>query len=90
MICIEISRSVSQRDIHIHIYMNETGFLCAAPGCPGTHSVDQAGLELTNSPASASQALALKACATMLSFGFVLKWAFLVGWFGLVFAFRGV
>jgi hypothetical protein len=24
------------------------------PGCPGTHSVDQAGLELRNSPASAS------------------------------------
>jgi hypothetical protein len=26
--------------------------LCS-PGCPGTHSVDQAGLELRNSPASA-------------------------------------
>jgi hypothetical protein len=25
------------------------------PGCPGTHSVDQAGLELRNLPASASQ-----------------------------------
>jgi hypothetical protein len=23
-----------------------------SPGCPGTHSVDQAGLELRNSPAS--------------------------------------
>jgi hypothetical protein len=34
--------------------------LCS-PGCPGTHSVDQAGLELRNSPASASQALGLKA-----------------------------
>jgi hypothetical protein len=33
--------------------------------CPGTHSVDQAGLELRNSPASASQVLGLKACATM-------------------------
>jgi hypothetical protein len=32
--------------------------------CPGTHSVDQAGLELRNSPASASQVLRLKACAT--------------------------
>ncbi|GAB1294510.1 Tripartite motif-containing protein 43C [Apodemus speciosus] len=30
------------------------------PGCPGTHSVDQAGLELRNLPASASQALGLK------------------------------
>jgi hypothetical protein len=43
----------------------ETGFLCvASPGCPGTHSVDQAGLEHRNPPASASQVLGLKACAT--------------------------
>jgi hypothetical protein len=33
-------------------------------GCPGTHSVDQAGLELRNLPVSASQVLGLKACAT--------------------------
>jgi hypothetical protein len=37
--------------------------LCS-PGCPGTHSVDQAGLELRNPPASVSQVLGLKACAT--------------------------
>jgi hypothetical protein len=37
--------------------------LCS-PGCPGTHSVDQAGLELRNPPASASGVLGLKACAT--------------------------
>jgi hypothetical protein len=37
--------------------------LCS-PGCPGTHSVDQAGLELRHLPASASQVLGLKACAT--------------------------
>jgi hypothetical protein len=37
--------------------------LCS-PGCPGTHSVDQADLELRNLPASASQVLELKACAT--------------------------
>jgi hypothetical protein len=35
-----------------------------SPGCPGTHSVDQAGLELRNLPASASQVLGLKLCAT--------------------------
>jgi hypothetical protein len=35
-----------------------------SPGCPGTHSVDQAGLKLRNPPASASQMLELKACAT--------------------------
>jgi hypothetical protein len=34
-----------------------------SPGCPGTHFVDQAGLELRNPPASASRVLGLKACA---------------------------
>jgi hypothetical protein len=38
--------------------------LCS-PGCPGTHYVDQAGLELRNPPASASRVLGLKVCATM-------------------------
>ena len=37
--------------------------LCSS-GCPGTHSVDQAGLKLRNPPASASQVLGLKACTT--------------------------
>jgi hypothetical protein len=36
-----------------------------SPGCPGTHSVDQAGLELRNPPASASRVLGLKVCATI-------------------------
>jgi hypothetical protein len=31
---------------------------------PGTHFVDQAGLELRNPPASASRVLGLKVCAT--------------------------
>jgi hypothetical protein len=35
--------------------------LCS-PGCPGTHIVDQAGLELRNPPASASLVLGLKVC----------------------------
>jgi hypothetical protein len=35
-----------------------------SPGCPGTLSVDQAGLEFRNSLASASRVLGLKACAT--------------------------
>jgi hypothetical protein len=38
--------------------------LCS-PGCPGTHSVDQAGLKLRNPPASASRVLGLKVCTTM-------------------------
>jgi hypothetical protein len=35
-----------------------------SPGCPGTHYVDQAGLELRNPSAYASRVLGLKACAT--------------------------
>ena len=42
----------------------ETGFLCCNSDCPGTHSVDQAGLELRELPASASQVLGLKVYAT--------------------------
>jgi hypothetical protein len=38
--------------------------IACSPGCPGTHSVDQTGLELRDPPASASQVLGLKACAT--------------------------
>ena len=37
--------------------------LCS-PGCPGAHSVDQAGLELRDPPASASRVLGLKWCTT--------------------------
>jgi hypothetical protein len=44
-----------------------------SPGCPGTHFVDQAGLELRNPPASASQVLGLKACATTPSLNFFKK-----------------
>jgi hypothetical protein len=40
------------------------GVSLRSPGCPGSHFVDQAGLELRNPPASASQVLGLKACAT--------------------------
>jgi hypothetical protein len=39
-------------------------------GCPGTHFVDQSGLELRNPTASASQVLGLKACATTPGFVF--------------------
>jgi hypothetical protein len=38
-----------------------------SPGCPGTHFVDQAGLELRNLPASASGVLGLKACTMWIS-----------------------
>jgi hypothetical protein len=43
------------------------------PGCPGAHFVDQAGLELRNPPASASQVLGLKACATTAWLAFFFK-----------------
>jgi hypothetical protein len=33
-----------------------------SPGCPGTHFVDQAGLEIRNPPASPFQVLGLKTC----------------------------
>jgi hypothetical protein len=35
-----------------------------SPGCPGTHSVEQAGLKLRNPSASASRVLGLKVYAT--------------------------
>jgi hypothetical protein len=48
------------------LFFRDRVSLCS-PGCPGTHFVDQAGLELRNPPASASQVLGLKACATTAS-----------------------
>jgi hypothetical protein len=35
-----------------------------SPDCPETHSIDQAGLELRNPPAFASQVQGSKACTT--------------------------
>jgi hypothetical protein len=45
------------------LFFQDRVSLCS-PGCPGTHFVDQTGLELRNPPASASQVLGLKACTT--------------------------
>jgi hypothetical protein len=65
--------------LHVSILCKYTIFFCVvlfclclfedsvslySPGYPGTHSVDQAGLELRNAPPSASQVLELKACTT--------------------------
>jgi hypothetical protein len=52
--CVEIFFSFSFRD-RVSLY---------SPGCPGTHFVDQAGLELRNLPASASRVLGLKVSTT--------------------------
>jgi hypothetical protein len=49
------------------LFFRDRVSLCS-PGCPGTHFVDQAGLELRNLPDSASRVLGLKACATTPSF----------------------
>jgi hypothetical protein len=49
--------------LFVCLFFRDRVSLCS-PGCPGTHSVDQAVLELRNPPASASQVLGLKVCAT--------------------------
>ena len=45
------------------LFFQDRVSLCCS-GCPGTHFVDQAGFKLRNPPASASQMLGLKECAT--------------------------
>ena len=47
----------------VYLFFPDRVSLCN-PCCPGTHSVDQAGTELRNVTASATQVLGLKACAT--------------------------
>jgi hypothetical protein len=47
----------------VYVCFRDKVSLCS-PGCPETHSVDQAGLKLRNLPASASHVLGLKACTT--------------------------
>jgi hypothetical protein len=56
-----------------------------SPDWPRTHFVDQAGLKLRNPPASASQVLGLKACATTpgLRLSFLLVYFNLKQFFGL-------
>ena len=44
-----------------------------SPGCPGTHFVDQAGLELINLPASSSRVLGLKVYTTTPSEPFLIE-----------------
>jgi hypothetical protein len=49
--------------LFVCLFIRDRVSLCGS-GCPGTHFVDQAGLELRNPPASASasRVLELKAC----------------------------
>jgi hypothetical protein len=50
--------------ICIYTFFSRDRVSLCSPGSPGTHFVDQAGLELSNLPASASQVLGLRACTT--------------------------
>ena len=56
---------------HIYEYFFQDRVSMFSPGCPETHSVDQAGLELKNPPASASQVLGLKVCLAFFFFFFL-------------------
>jgi hypothetical protein len=47
------SPNISIELFFLFFFLRDRVSLCS-PGCPGTHSVDQAGLELRNPPASAS------------------------------------
>jgi hypothetical protein len=56
-----LSLSLSHTHFFVCFCFFETVSLYS-PGCPGTHSVDQTGLELRNPPASASQVLGSQVC----------------------------
>jgi hypothetical protein len=53
------------------VFFQDRVSLCSL-GCPGTHSVDQAGLELRNPPVSAFQVLGLNVCTTTAGRSFLL------------------
>ena len=57
-------RKVGVQLLHTLFFFSRDRVSLCGSGCPGTHFVDQAGLELRNPPASASRVLGLKACAT--------------------------
>jgi hypothetical protein len=69
-----VHKYTCMQNTHTHIYLFVYLFIYLLvfrdrislyiPGCPETHFVDQAGLELRNPPASAFQVLGLKACTT--------------------------
>jgi hypothetical protein len=62
--CITFLPTNTQRRFFCFVLFFRDRVSLCSPGCPGAHFVDQAGLELRNPPASASQVLGLKACAT--------------------------
>jgi hypothetical protein len=64
------------KKIYLFLWVSRDRVSLCNRGCPGTHSVDQAGLELRDPPASASWVLGLKACATMPSIIYLCVWVF--------------
>jgi hypothetical protein len=62
-----LHKCCSQTSFFFFLVFRDRVSLCS-PNCPGTHFVDQAGLELRSPLASASRVLGLKACATTPSF----------------------
>ena len=61
---IDIIRDLTQTCFCFCFYFFRDRVSLYSPGCPGTHFVDQAGLELRYPPASAFQILGLKVSAT--------------------------
>ena len=61
---LRFSHGAISPDLFVCLFVFRDRVSLCSPSCPGTHSVDQAGLELRNLPASASQVLGLKACTT--------------------------
>jgi hypothetical protein len=59
----QVGESLTSEAFFFFLDFRDRVSLCSS-GCPGTHSVDQAGLKLRNPPASASGVLGLKAWAT--------------------------
>jgi hypothetical protein len=62
-IIVDCRRKLRMLAARIRVYRSDFPVFTPVPH-PGTHSVDQAGLELRNLLASASQVLGLKACTT--------------------------
>ena len=58
----EVAVQESFAFVFSRLYLKLKGLLCSFGFCPGTCSVDQAGLELRDPLVSASQVLGLKAC----------------------------
>jgi hypothetical protein len=54
--CMKTVTNATGRSFCFVLFFRDRVSLCS-PDCPGTHSVDQAGLKLRSSPASASQVL---------------------------------